>query len=188
MATTTPSGRTLPSWLTLTAQIAAPITLVTTLLFYFGYVFTRSQYAYFGVDVDTIGLTPRDFVPYESANYEAQQPALYYAIAAPLAGGSAAGELRRLRLLSALFALYSLVAKLFLGHSPQGFTALILVITFLSGVQLLFLGVIGEYLGRVYEEVKQRPVYVVGEILGGPLVWAPGVAGAGPPLALSARW
>ena len=68
-------------------------------------------------------------------------------------------------LLSTLFAVYSLVAKLFLGHSPQGFTALILVITFLSGVQLLFLGVIGEYLGRVYEEVKGRPTYVVGELV-----------------------
>ena len=83
----------------------------------------------------------------------------------PLRAAAAAGVLAML--LSALFALYSLVAKLFLGQSPQGFTALILVITFLSGVQLLFLGVIGEYLGRVYEEVKQRPTYVVGEVLGG---------------------
>ena len=83
----------------------------------------------------------------------------------PLRAAAATGVLAML--LSTLFAIYSLVAKLFLGHSPQGFTALILVITFLSGVQLLFLGVIGEYLGRVYEEVKQRPSYVVGEVLGG---------------------
>ncbi len=55
-------GRTLPQWLSTATQIAAPITLITTLLFYFGYVYTRSQYAYFGVDVDTIGLTPRDYV------------------------------------------------------------------------------------------------------------------------------
>jgi hypothetical protein len=83
----------------------------------------------------------------------------------PLRAAAAVGVLAML--LSTLFALYSLVTRLFLGHSPQGFTALILVITFLSGVQLLFLGVIGEYLGRVYEEVKQRPTYVVGEVLGG---------------------
>jgi len=40
------------------------------------------------------------------------------------------------------------------------------VMTFLSGVQLLFLGVIGEYLGRVYEETKGRPHYIIGKIVG----------------------
>lgn len=92
----------------------------------------------------------------------------------PLRAAAATGVLAMV--LSTLFALYSLVAKLFLGHSPQGFTALILVITFLSGVQLLFLGVIGEYLGRVYEEVKQRPAYVVGELLGGAAIAPPPVS------------
>lgn len=67
--------------------------------------------------------------------------------------------------LTALFAAYSLFARLFLSQSPRGFTALILAITFLSGVQLLFLGIIGEYLGRVYEEIKERPVYVVGDVV-----------------------
>jgi len=60
-----------------------------------------------------------------------------------------------------LFALYAIYAKLVLHRSPQGFTALFVAVTFLAGVQLLFLGVIGEYLGRVYEEVKGRPLYVV---------------------------
>lgn len=68
---------------------------------------------------------------------------------------------------SVLFAIYSLFVKLFLGQSPVGFTALIFAITFLSGVQLLFLGVIGEYIGRIYEEVKQRPHYVVKEVVSG---------------------
>jgi polyisoprenyl-phosphate glycosyltransferase len=67
---------------------------------------------------------------------------------------------------SALFALYSLYAKLVLNQSPRGFTALVLVVTFLSGLQLLFLGLIGEYLGRVYEEVKGRPLYVVDRVIG----------------------
>jgi len=66
---------------------------------------------------------------------------------------------------SAAFAAYALYAKLVLHRSPQGFTALILVITFLSGVNLFFLGVIGEYLGRVYEQVKARPLYVVGRVI-----------------------
>ena len=59
-----------------------------------------------------------------------------------------------------LYALYALYAK-FRLHSPQGFTALIVAITFLSGVNLFFLGIIGEYVGRVYEEAKARPHYVV---------------------------
>ena len=57
------------------------------------------------------------------------------------------------------------VRRVVLGQSPQGFTALILVITFMSGVQLLFLGVIGEYLGRVYQEVKGSPHYIVDAVL-----------------------
>ena len=79
--------------------------------------------------------------------------------AAALLGAVAVG-------LSGLFALYALFAKLALHRSPQGFTSLILVLTFLSGVNLFFLGVVGEYVGRVYEEVKRRPLYVVSRVLG----------------------
>jgi polyisoprenyl-phosphate glycosyltransferase len=66
---------------------------------------------------------------------------------------------------SLAFAGYSLFARLLLQQSPAGFTALILAITFLAGVQLLFLGVIGEYVGRIYEEVKSRPHYIVDRVL-----------------------
>ncbi|MGA9885475.1 MAG: glycosyltransferase family 2 protein [Candidatus Acidiferrales bacterium] len=68
---------------------------------------------------------------------------------------------------SAGYVLYALYAKLFLHVSPQGFTALIVVVTFLSGVVLFFLGIIGEYVGRIYEETKSRPAYVLGRIIGG---------------------
>jgi len=68
--------------------------------------------------------------------------------------------------LSALYAVYSLFAKIFLSTSPRGFTALVFLITFLSGVLLLFLGIIGEYVGRIYEEIKARPLYVVNRIIG----------------------
>jgi polyisoprenyl-phosphate glycosyltransferase len=68
-------------------------------------------------------------------------------------------------LLAVLFAIYSLFAKVFLHDETRGFTALTLLITFLSGVNLFFLGVIGEYVGRVYEEVKGRPLYVVGKVV-----------------------
>jgi dolichol-phosphate mannosyltransferase len=70
-------------------------------------------------------------------------------------------------LLSFLFAGYSLWAKLFHDQSPRGFTALIMAIVFLSGVQLFFLGIIGEYVGRVYEETKARPLYLVSRIVRG---------------------
>jgi glycosyltransferase involved in cell wall biosynthesis len=69
-------------------------------------------------------------------------------------------------MLSSLYVLYSLYAKLFLQKSPQGFTALIVAVTFLSGIMLFFLGVIGEYVGRIYEETKARPQYIIGRTAG----------------------
>lgn len=67
---------------------------------------------------------------------------------------------------STLYVLYALYARLFLKQSPQGFTALIATVTFLSGVLLFFLGVIGEYVGRIYEETKARPLYIIGRKTG----------------------
>ena len=67
--------------------------------------------------------------------------------------------------LSSLFAIYAVYAR-FCLHSPQGFTALILSITFLAGINLFFLGIIGEYVGRVYEEAKARPHYVIRKVVG----------------------
>jgi len=49
-------------WYAVATNFVAPATFVTALLFYFGYVSSRAEYAYFGVDVDTIGLSTRDFV------------------------------------------------------------------------------------------------------------------------------
>ena len=65
---------------------------------------------------------------------------------------------------SALFAAYSVYVRLFAERSPQGFTALILAMTFLAGVELLVMGIVGEYVGRIYEEVKRRPHYVIDRI------------------------
>jgi len=47
-----------------------------------------------------------------------------------------------------------------------GFTTTIASVLFLGGVQLICVGILGEYIGRVYEEVKQRPLYVVQDRLG----------------------
>ena len=51
-------------------------------------------------------------------------------------------------------------------ESGSGFTTLILSMLFLGGVQLIATGILGEYIGRIYEEVKQRPLYVVRDRLG----------------------
>jgi polyisoprenyl-phosphate glycosyltransferase len=69
--------------------------------------------------------------------------------------------------LSLLYALYALYVKLFLGQTPRGFTALVLLVSFIFGVLLFFLGIIGEYVGRVYEETKARPIYIVSKRFGG---------------------
>jgi dolichol-phosphate mannosyltransferase len=68
--------------------------------------------------------------------------------------------------LSGAYAVYTLFEKLILHQTTRGFTALILTMTFLSGILLFFLGIIGEYVGRVYEEIKARPLYVVSRNIG----------------------
>ncbi|MFO7573286.1 MAG: glycosyltransferase family 2 protein [Gaiellaceae bacterium] len=68
---------------------------------------------------------------------------------------------------ASVYALYAIFQRLFLGGTPQGFTALIVAITFFAGIQLLFLGLIGEYLGRVYDEAKGRPHFVIVDVVRG---------------------
>ncbi len=67
---------------------------------------------------------------------------------------------------SMLYALYTVYAKFVLNQAPRGFTALVFLITFLSGLNLVFLGVLGEYVGRIFEEVKRRPLYIVDRVIG----------------------
>ena len=64
----------------------------------------------------------------------------------------------------AMAAVYA-VRKLAGDLNPPGFATLVVAIFFLAGVQLVTLGVVGEYIGRIFEEVKQRPLYVVRRVL-----------------------
>ena len=62
---------------------------------------------------------------------------------------------------------WALFVRLFTHHWVQGWATLFIGMLFLSGLQMISLGIMGEYLGRVYTEVKQRPLYVVASLLGG---------------------
>ncbi|MBF0498417.1 MAG: glycosyltransferase, partial [Deltaproteobacteria bacterium] len=70
--------------------------------------------------------------------------------------------------------IYALILRLFTNIWVTGWTLLFIVILFLGGVQLISLGIIGEYVGRTYGEVKMRPLYVVLERLGFKNVQPPG--------------
>lgn len=69
-----------------------------------------------------------------------------------------------LAVLSLLYALFIVIKVLSTGVDVPGYASMMVAVTFLGSVQLISLGVIGEYLGRLYEEVKGRPIYVVDEI------------------------
>jgi hypothetical protein len=73
-------------------------------------------------------------------------------------------------MLSLLYALWLLVEYFLAGHYPAGYASLILVVLFIGGLQLVVLGILGEYLGSVFDEVKNRPLYIIDEIVeGGPV-------------------
>jgi hypothetical protein len=67
--------------------------------------------------------------------------------------------------LSLLYGLWLLAEYFLAGHYPAGYTSLILVVLFIGGLQLTVLGILGEYLGSVFDEVKHRPLYIVDEII-----------------------
>lgn len=76
---------------------------------------------------------------------------------APLRFASIMGAI--ISIVAFLYAIWILIKTLVWGDPVAGFPTLMVAILFLGGVQLLSLGIIGEYLGRVYNETKNRPVY-----------------------------
>lgn len=55
------------------------------------------------------------------------------------------------------------VVSAFMGNAVQGWASTVCIICFVSGIQLVCLGVIGEYIGKIYMEVKKRPRYIISE-------------------------
>lgn len=68
--------------------------------------------------------------------------------------------------ISLIYALYLVIRTLIFGIDVPGYASLMVAVLFIGGVQLISLGVIGEYLGRLYQEVKGRPLYLVRECYG----------------------
>lgn len=68
--------------------------------------------------------------------------------------------------LALIYMIITMTMTLIWGNTTPGYTSLMTVILFLGAAQLISLGIIGEYLGRLYTEVKQRPIYIVEQTLG----------------------
>jgi len=66
---------------------------------------------------------------------------------------------------SFFYAIYIIFKTLVIGEAVRGFPTLSILILFLGGIQLIFLGVIGEYLGRIFSETKNRPLYFIKQVL-----------------------
>lgn len=69
--------------------------------------------------------------------------------------------------IAVLMAILVLYWRVFVPHSPlTGFATIMIAVFFLGAVQLVSIGILGEYVGRIYEEVKGRPLYVLSEVAG----------------------
>ena len=131
-------------WTTV-ANIVAPTTLLSALLFYFGYVSSQAEYAYFGLDVGTIGLSTQEYI------MRSPQPLLVPLITLPLAGAgfllADAAVRRRIAPASIDMADQAKAAKVFKRVS-RGSTAAGLAVLF-AGIVLLF----------IYSYIRDWPFY-----------------------------
>lgn len=66
--------------------------------------------------------------------------------------------------LSFLFGIKIIVEKIFFGISELGYASIITAITFIGGIQIIGIGILGEYIGRIFLEAKQRPKYIIKDI------------------------
>lgn len=82
---------------------------------------------------------------------------------APLKFASVIGSLATL--FSIIYAIVTIIRKLVNNISVDGFTQLVIIITFIGGIQLFSIGIIGEYLARNYIQTKNRPIYIAKEII-----------------------
>lgn len=126
--------------------------------------YTKGMYCYVGFK--------KTFVDFETQDRVAGQSSMSYRVlirlaiegltaytTSPLQWATGIGVV--VSLISFLYAIWVVVKTIVYGDPVAGFPTLLIAILFLGGIQLLSLGIIGEYLGRVFNETKNRPVYFV---------------------------
>ncbi len=131
--------------------------------------FMKGLYAWVGFDSRAIPYSPR---PRQSGRSSfSMRRLLRLALTGitafstlPLRVWSATGALIALGALG--YGVWVVIEHFLDGHPVPGYATLVAGLMFFSGVQLLSIGILGEYVGRIFEEVKQRPVYVVGSEAG----------------------
>ena len=131
--------------------------------------FMKGLYAWVGFRTEGIAITMQDR-PAGESKFNALR------LASLAVTGITAFSIRPLRLvtlmglvisvISILMGAWIVLEKLFLGQEIPGFATLAAAVFFLSGVQLVSLGIVGEYVGRIFDEVKQRPGYLIAAEVG----------------------
>ncbi len=84
--------------------------------------------------------------------------------ALPLYAGVVIGFL--LSIAGFFYAVFAVVEKYMYNKNVPGWTSLVILITIIGGIQLILMGILGIYIGKIYEETKQRPIYLVRSSLG----------------------
>ena len=131
--------------------------------------YTKGMYCWIGFKKTSVDFATQDRIAGESSwNFKGLLGLAIDGITsftvAPLRISTIMGFL--VSLVAFLYMCVVFVKTIFFGESVQGYPTLVILILFLGGVQLIFLGIIGEYLGKVFNETKNRPVYVVDEYSG----------------------
>jgi len=116
-------------------------------------------------------------IPYERAGREAGAPkytlrrllnlaldGLISFSSVPLRIASWVGAMASL--LGFVLIVWALLSKIIYGATPSGWTSLAVMMLFFGGIQLIVLGIIGEYVGRIFDEVKNRPHYLIEQVQG----------------------
>ncbi len=126
--------------------------------------YTKGLYSYIGFRKTYVSFHTQDRVAGESKM-------LYNKLIKLAIDGLLSSSIRPLRLAtylgvgvsacSFIYMLFVLIKTLIYGDAVQGFPTLVILLLFLGGVQLLSLGIIGEYVGRTFEQTKQRPNYFI---------------------------